>query len=47
MQNFELKIEELEVAEEMMSDFEKGFWEGIGIVGAGTILVSVGVAILT
>lgn len=28
----ELKFEELEVVEEMMSDFETGFWEGIGIV---------------
>jgi len=31
-----LQYEELEVVEEMMSDFETGFWEGVGI---GTLVV--------
>lgn len=47
MREFELKAEELEVVEEMMSDFEKGFWEGIGIVSAGATVVTIGVAIFT
>lgn len=36
-----LKFEELEVVEEMMSDFEKGFWEGLGMVGAAAIVVEI------
>lgn len=47
MENTELKFEELEVMEEMMSDFEQGFWDGITIVGAGATVVSIGAAILT
>lgn len=31
-----LQYEELEVVEEMMSDFEKGFWEGVTI---GTTII--------
>ncbi len=41
MENNNLEFEELEVAEEMMSDFETGFWEGIGIVGAATTVAGV------
>gem|GEM_PF-6024572 len=47
MKELEMKVEELEVNEEMMSDFEQGFWIGIGIVGGGATLISVGVAIAT
>lgn len=45
MKELEMKVEELEVNEEMMSDFEEGFWIGIGIVGGATTVVSAVVAI--
>lgn len=45
MKELEMKVEELEVVEEMMSDFEKGFWEGISIVGAATTLVTAAVVL--
>lgn len=45
MRELEMKVEELEVVEEMMSDFEKGFWEGIGIVAGGATLVTIGVQV--
>lgn len=38
-----LQYEELEVVEEMMSDFEKGYWEGVSI---GTLVIG-GVCLLT
>lgn len=37
----EVKFEELEVCEEMMSDFEEGFWLGIGIVAGITTIVGI------
>lgn len=41
MLEMEVKFEELEVCEEMMSDFEEGFWLGIGIVGAGATAIGI------
>lgn len=41
MKDIQLKFEELEVMEEMMSDFEMGFWEGISIVAAGATIVGI------
>ncbi len=41
----EIKAYELEINEEMMSDFEKGFWQGAGIVGGVTVIG--GIIILT
>lgn len=39
MGNLEMKMEELEICEEMMSEFEEGFWLGITIVGGAATVI--------
>lgn len=42
-----LMIEELELQEEMMSDFEQGFWDGVtyGALGVSIVGGVVGIAL--